>query len=46
MDIGYNRALGFIAELVSAGELYEWRVKRAKTNPEIRISRYPQVDPE
>jgi hypothetical protein len=28
------------------GELYEWRVKRPKTNPEIRISRYPQVDPE
>jgi AAA domain-containing protein len=46
MGIGYNRARGFISELVNAGELHESRVKRPKTNPEIRISRYPQADPE
>jgi hypothetical protein len=44
VGIGFNRARGFISELVSAGELHEQRVKRPKTNPEIRISRTPQAD--
>jgi hypothetical protein len=42
--IGLNRASGFISELVNARELYVWRVKRPKTNPEIHISRTPQAE--
>jgi len=42
--IGINKADGFISELVNTGELYVWRVKRPKTNPEIHISRTPQAE--
>ena len=46
IGIGVNRARGFISELSNDGELHEWRVKRARTNPEIHISRHPQGDSE
>lgn len=42
--IGFNRARGFIAELINAGELHVQKVKRPKTNPEIHISRRPSGD--
>jgi len=42
--MGFNRACGFIAELINAGELYVHKIKRPKTNPEIHISRSPQPD--
>ncbi len=42
--IGLNRARGFIAELINAGELHVGQRKRAKTNPEILISRTAQPD--
>ena len=42
--IGFNRAGGFIAELINAGELHVHKIKRPKTNPEIHISRTPQAD--
>jgi hypothetical protein len=44
MGIGCNRARGFICELVTTGELYVSQAKRAKTNPEILISRHAQAD--
>jgi hypothetical protein len=44
MGLGYNRARGFLHELIHAGDLFIWKVKRPRTNPEIQISRTPQVD--
>jgi hypothetical protein len=46
IGIGFNRARGFIAELVNAGKLHVYKVKRPKTNPEIHISRHPPPDSE
>lgn len=40
--VGEKRARSFLSELVEDGELYEWRVPRPRTNPEIRISRHQQ----
>ncbi len=40
--IGVNRARDFLSELVEEKELFEWRVKRTRTNPEVRISRHEQ----
>ena len=39
---GEKRSRGFLTELIESGDLYEWRVPRPKTNPEIRISRHEQ----
>jgi hypothetical protein len=40
--IGEKRTRGFLSEFIETGDLYEWRVPRPKTNPEIRISRHEQ----
>jgi hypothetical protein len=42
--IGYNRARGFLQELIADGDLYVWKVRRAGTNPEVQISRHAQRD--
>lgn len=44
--IGLNRASGYLAELVQQGDLFESKVKRPRTNPEIFISRSPQPERE
>jgi hypothetical protein len=44
IGIGINRARGFLSELTTMGELHVWKVKRPRTNPEIHISRTPQVE--
>jgi hypothetical protein len=41
--MGVNRARDFLSELVEEKELFEWRVKRPRTNPEVRISRREQA---
>lgn len=41
-DIGEKRAKGFLAELLDAGEVFEWRVARKGTNPKRFIARRPQ----
>jgi hypothetical protein len=43
IGIGDNRARKFLAELVEAKELYEHRVKRSGTNPQVRIARHEQT---
>ncbi len=42
-EIGVNRALGFLEELLESKELFPWRIKRSRTNPEILISRHEQT---
>jgi hypothetical protein len=42
--IGSNRARGFLKELTHAGDLFAWKVKRPRTNPEIQVSRTPPVE--
>lgn len=42
-DIGKERARGLLAELLADKQLYEWRIPRPKTNPEIQISRHEQT---
>ena len=41
-DIGEKRAKGFLAELLDAEEVFEWRVARKGTNPKRFIARRPQ----
>lgn len=41
--IGCNAARGFISELVSSRDLFEWKIARPRTNPEIQISRVEQM---
>jgi hypothetical protein len=41
--IGVNRARRLLDDLIQGGELYEWRVARKGTNPEIRIARREQT---
>ena len=40
--IGLNRINGLIAELIADGTLYEWRVKRPRTNALRMLARFPQ----
>ena len=37
--IGLNKARGFLSDLIHSGDLFESRVKRSKTNPQVQISR-------
>jgi len=43
-DIGEKRAKGFLAELLDAEEVFEWRVARKGTNPKRFIARRPQAE--
>ena len=43
--LSQKRARGLLAELLDAGELFEWRVARKGTNPQRMISRHPQPPP-
>jgi AAA domain len=45
IGIGQGKGKGFLAELVSQGAAFEWRVPRPRTNPEVRIARYEQPVP-
>ena len=40
--IGEKRSRAYLTDLIDKGRLFEWRVKRAKTNPRIEIARYEQ----
>lgn len=40
--IGQKKARAFLDELIAAGTLHLWLVKRKGTNPEKRVSRHPQ----
>jgi AAA domain len=40
--IAQKKARTFLAMLVEQGRAFEWRIKRPKTNPEIKISRHEQ----
>jgi len=42
--IGEKRAKGFLAELLDAEEVFEWRVARHGTNPKRFIARQPQEE--
>ena len=42
LGIGQVKAKGFLAELLSEKTLFEWRVNRPRTNPEVQISRHEQ----
>ena len=42
LGIGQVKAKGFLAELISEKTLFEWRVPRPRTNPEVQISRHEQ----
>jgi hypothetical protein len=37
--IGFNRARGFLSDLIHSGDLFESKVKRSKTNDQVQISR-------
>jgi hypothetical protein len=41
--IGQKLARHFLRELLEGEELFEWRVKRPRTNPEVQISRHEQT---
>ena len=43
LEIGQVKAKGFLAELIADRRLFEWQIKRPRTNPEIHISRYEQL---
>ncbi|MBE7502635.1 MAG: AAA family ATPase [Verrucomicrobiales bacterium] len=40
--LGEKRAAGLLAELLDAGEAFEWRIRRPGTNPKRFIARHPQ----
>jgi hypothetical protein len=43
-DIGGDKKCrGFLSELLDAGDLHVWRIRRPGTNAEIRISRHEQI---
>jgi len=41
--IGDKRARVYLTNLIDKGRLFEWRIKRPKTNPRIEISRHEQT---
>ena len=41
--IGLNKARAYLTQLIDTGRAFEWRIKRAKTNPRIEISRHEQT---
>ncbi len=43
IGLGQKKARGTMADLVSRGELFEWRVARPGVRPEIHISRHEQT---
>ena len=40
--LGLNKVDGLIAELIEAGLLHEWQVKRDGARPKIMVARFPQ----
>ena len=42
LKIGQVKAKGFLAELIADRKLFEWRIPRPRTNPEVHIARSEQ----
>ncbi len=42
LRIGQVKAKGFLAELIADRKLFEWRIPRPRTNPEVHIARSEQ----
>jgi hypothetical protein len=42
LGIGQVKAKGFLAELISGNTLFEWRIPRPRTGPEVQVSRHRQ----